>query len=161
MLHPTALLLVALTALSSVAAQSSVTAKPDGTIVPFTSKLPACASLCGPLFDVQGFCAPTAQNVDQNCFCSDARLQPFDTMSGTAGVAQVCGSIASSTCSASDLTAIKTWYDGYCKGKGAATTSTKGGATGTQTAGSTSKPTNAGSSGTNFGTGSSGNGGSW
>ena len=83
----------------------------DGLIVPFTSDLPSCASQCGKLFDVQGACTPPVlSSTDSGCFCSDTRLTPI--LQGTAGVSSVCG--ATSCTAASDLTAIETWYKGYC-----------------------------------------------
>ncbi|TVY36307.1 hypothetical protein LSUB1_G005862 [Lachnellula subtilissima] len=76
----------------------------DGAIVPF-STLPTCATECGPLYDVQGACAPPAQtSVNQNCFCTDTRLTPF--LQGTSNVASVCG--AASCSAASDLQALQT-----------------------------------------------------
>jgi len=115
----------------------------DGAIVPF-STLPTCAATCGPLYDVQGACAPPAQtSVNQNCFCTDTRLTPF--LQGTSNVASVCG--AASCSAASDLQALQTWYEGYCKSTSATTSTTAGGtATTTGTAGSSTK-TSAGSSG--------------
>jgi hypothetical protein len=114
----------------------------DGPIVPFTSVLPACASNCGPLYDVQGKCAPpNIPAVDPNCFCTDTRLTPFDD-AGTSGVSQVCVGAGSCT-AASDLQAIKTWYDSYCAAnKGSTGTTTGGGSSATST--NTSKPKSAG-----------------
>ncbi|TVY17166.1 hypothetical protein LARI1_G004578 [Lachnellula arida] len=115
----------------------------NGAIVPF-STLPACATKCGPLYDVQGACAPPAQtSVNQNCFCTDTRLTPF--LQGTSNVASVCGA---ASCSAeSDLQAIQTWYEGYCQStSGGTSTSAGGAATTTGTAGSSTK-TSSGSSG--------------
>lgn len=90
---------------------STQTAAADGTIVPFTSVLPACASLCGPLFDVQGACSPpVVAAVSVSCFCSDARLKPF--LTGTAGVETVCG--AASCQDAADLAKIQSWYETEC-----------------------------------------------
>ncbi|TVY86593.1 hypothetical protein LAWI1_G007215, partial [Lachnellula willkommii] len=114
----------------------------NGAIVPF-STLPACATKCGPLYDVQGACAPPAQtSVNQNCFCTDTRLTPF--LQGTSNVASVCGA---ASCSAeSDLQAIQTWYEGYCQSTSGTSTSAGGAATTTGTAGSSTK-TSSGSSG--------------
>jgi len=127
----------------------------NGAIVPF-STLPTCAAKCGPLYDVQGACAPPAQtSVNQNCFCTDTRLTPF--LQGTSEVASVCG--AASCSAASDLQALQTWYEGYCKSTssstaaGAATTST--GAAGSSTTTST------GSSGSGSGSKSSNANPSW
>jgi len=137
------LLLSALAIISSVAAQ----AVPDGLIVPFTSKLPACASNCGPLFDVQGKCSPpNIAAIDSNCFCTDARLTPFDN-AGTAGVTLVCG--AQSCTAAADLQTIKSWYDGFCKQKKSSTTTASNGAATTQTGASSPN------TGTTSGSGSS------
>jgi len=140
---------VLLTVLSSISSTYAQTAQPDGVIVPFTSDLPACASLCGPLFDVQGACTPpVTQSVDDNCFCTDARLKAFDTL-GTAGVSQVCG--AASCTSQSDLSAVKSWYDNFCHTSTATTTtSTSAGSTSTSTSGSSSG-NSSGSSGSSSG----------
>jgi len=114
----------------------------DGPIVPFTSVLPACASNCGPLYDVQGACAPpNLPAVNDNCFCTDTRLTPFDT-EGTAGVTQVCGAGTGFCTAQADLQTIKTWYDDFCATSKAATTTGAGGATSTST--STSKPKSGG-----------------
>jgi hypothetical protein len=86
----------------------------DGSIVPF-SVLPACASNCGLLYDVQGTCSPPIVSaVNSTCFCTDPRLRPFDD-AGTTGVSEVCGGVGSCTVAA-DLQAIKSWYDSYCAG---------------------------------------------
>ncbi|EKD11940.1 uncharacterized protein L3040_009399 [Drepanopeziza brunnea f. sp. 'multigermtubi'] len=91
---------------------SATAQTPDGDIVPF-STLPACAALCGPLYDVQGGCAPPAKaTVDNNCFCADSRLTPFTSTDGTSGVSQVCGPASCSA--AADLTAIRSWYSTFC-----------------------------------------------
>lgn len=104
----------------------------DGPIVPFTSVLPACASNCGPLYDVQGKCAPpNIPAVDPNCFCTDTRLTPFDD-SGTSGVSQVCVGLGSCTAPA-DLQAIKSWYDSYCAGHKGASATTGGSSSPTST----------------------------
>ncbi|KUJ22693.1 uncharacterized protein LY89DRAFT_307774 [Mollisia scopiformis] len=114
----------------------------NGVIVPF-STLPACAALCGPLFDVQGKCSPPASaTVDDSCFCSDSRLTPFTT--GTAGVSQVCGS---ASCSAtSDLQAIETWYTSFCASNNAVTAATTTASSTGSTATSTSTSNTNGSS---------------
>jgi len=111
-----------LSLLSFTVSQNSQAA--DGPIVPFTSVLPACASNCGPLYDVQGKCAPpNIPAVDPTCFCTDTRLTPFDD-AGTTGVTQVCGAGIGFCTAASDLQAIKTWYDSYCaSNKGVTATS--------------------------------------
>jgi len=128
----TLILLILSTLLPLITAQ----AQADGLIVPFTSGLPACASTCGKLFDVQGACTPPAlAQTSDSCFCSDSRLTPF-TSDGTAGVTSVC---TGSTCSsAQDLQAIKSWYESFCK---AATTTTA------TTSAATSTSTKSGSSG--------------
>ena len=114
-------------------------ASPDGVIVPFTSKLPACASLCGPLFDVQGFCAPHAlTSTSQSCFCNDADLTPF--LQGTAAVAAKCG--PESCQDTASLQQILNWYEGYCN-KGVVQpvgTSTTTSSTSTATSTNTSTP---------------------
>jgi len=130
-MHSSILLLVPLIHLTSAQQQ------PDGAIVPFTSVLPACASLCGPLFDVQGACAPPKLSaVSESCFCGDPRLQPF-LDSGTAGVSQVCG--AASCQDTTSLQKIQSWYETYCNLKNSNPTTTSGsaGATGTGSSGST------------------------
>jgi len=126
-----------LSLLSFTVSQNSQAA--DGPIVPFTSVLPACASNCGPLYDVQGKCAPpNIPAVDPNCFCTDTRLTPFDE-AGTAGVTQVCGAGVGFCTAAADLQTIKTWYDSYCaSNKGVSATSS--GASSTSTSSTTSTP---------------------
>jgi len=111
---------------------ASAVASPDGLIVPFTSGLPACASLCGPLFDVQGACTPpNIASTDDNCFCTDSRLSAFDTDAGVTGVSAVCGP---ASCNAqTDLQAIKTWFDNFCNTKKVVTTTAAGGAVSTST----------------------------
>ncbi|QSZ35362.1 hypothetical protein DSL72_008232 [Monilinia vaccinii-corymbosi] len=90
----------------------------DGSIVPFKTGLPSCASQCGPLSDVQGACAPPAISaVSSSCFCGDSRLTPF--LTGTAGVSSVCG--AASCTSTTDLQSIETWYQQYCNTQSAST----------------------------------------
>jgi len=109
--------------------------QPDGAIVPFTTGLPPCASYCGPLFDVQGACAPpNLPAVNTNCFCTDTRLTPFDT-AGTTGVTNVCGLSSPFSCTAtSDLQAIINWYNKYCgKATSAVTSTAPGGAVITST----------------------------
>jgi hypothetical protein len=119
---------------------STQTQAADGAIVPFTSVLPACASLCGKLFDVQGACTPpNIASVSSACFCGDPRLQPF-LQSGTAGVSQVCG--AASCQDTADLEKIQSWYESYCNVAQSNPTTTSGStATGTSTASGSSKPT--------------------
>jgi len=145
---PTAtLVFTLLSIISSVSAQTTTAtaaagaASPDGVIVPFNSGLPACASLCGPLFDVQGKCSPPATTaVDENCFCTDSRLTVFDN-DGTTGVALVCGAQSCNT--QSDMEAVKKWYDDFCaKGK-VVTTTASDGAIATQTGASKPKATGA------------------
>lgn len=116
------------------------TAAPDGAIVPF-SQLPACASLCGPLFDVQGACTTGSA---QSCFCSDARLKPF--LQSTSGVQSVCG--AASCKDSASLQQIQTWYEGFCKDAsttvpdGSDTTSPPSSTTSTPATGNKNKPAN-------------------
>ena len=139
-MHPTTTFLL-LSLLSLTVSQNPQAA--DGPIVPFTSVLPACASNCGPLYDVQGKCAPpNIPAVNPNCFCTDTRLTPFDN-AGTSGVSAVCVGIGSCT-AASDLQAIKTWYDSYCAGNKGNTGSTTGG-TSSPTSTNKSSPKSAGS----------------
>ena len=95
-------LLAFLTSLPSVTAQAM-----DGPIVPF-AQLPACAALCGPLYDVQGACTPPVTTApDQSCFCNDAKLKPF----GSNG-AGVCD--AACAADPAGLSSIATWYQGFC-----------------------------------------------
>jgi len=102
--------------------------QPDGAIVPFTSVLPPCASLCGKLFDVQGACTVPAQA--NTCFCADPRLKPF-LDSGTSGVATVC--TAASCTDTASLLEIQKWYEGYCNEAVANPSTTVGGSTATGT----------------------------
>lgn len=123
----------------------------DGAIVPF-STLPACASKCGPLFDVQGACAPPVQAVNDQCFCTDTRLTPFTQ--SLSEVQSVCG--AESCTAQSDLQAIQTWYENFCKsGKDSGASVTTSGAAGATSTG------DSGSSNGNTGVSSSGPGQSW
>ncbi|KAK6587354.1 hypothetical protein PZA11_000644 [Diplocarpon coronariae] len=113
-------------------------ASPDGVIVPFGSGLPACASKCGPLFDVQGKCSPPAlATVDNSCFCTDTRLSALNNDNG---VSSVCG--ATSCTAAADLTAVSNWYKGLCGTSSVKPTAAATGATAiaTATASSTSTP---------------------
>ncbi|CAD6504953.1 BgTH12-00452 [Blumeria graminis f. sp. triticale] len=103
-------ILIALLLLSPI---SIITAQktPDGSIVPFSSRLPACASKCGPLYDVQGKCSPpVTTHADNDCFCADARLTSFKT--GPAGVSSVCGA---TICTLEDeLEKVQEWYLDFC-----------------------------------------------
>ena len=137
-LHTSATLLALL---SLPLLSSTQTQQPDGVIVPFTSVLPACASLCGKLFDVQGACSPpVTTSVSSSCFCGDPRLQPF-LQSGTSGVESVCG--AASCQDTPSLQKIQSWYETYCNVKDSNPTTTSGGstATGSSTGSATAKPT--------------------
>jgi hypothetical protein len=112
----TSLLVLASSLLSLASAISQTSpaaaiASPDGTIVPFASKLPPCASLCGVLFDVQAACSPPVLTApSQSCFCDSTDLSPF--LQGTAGVAATCG--PESCQDTASLQEILNWYDGYC-----------------------------------------------
>jgi len=98
--------------LSSLLPLATAQAVADGLIVPFTSTLPACASLCGKLFDVQGACVPPVTGeVSSSCFCADPRLKPF-LNDGTSGVSTVC--TTTSCTAAADLEKIQNWYQGFC-----------------------------------------------
>ena len=121
---------------------STQTQAADGVIVPFTSVLPACASNCGKLWDVQGACSPpVTPSVSSSCFCGDPRLQPF-LQTGTAGVESVCG--ATSCTDTADLEKIQSWYDSYCNVvQSNPTTTSASTATGTSAGTSTSKVTSA------------------
>jgi len=113
-------------------------AQPDGLLVPFTSGLPACASLCGKLFDVQGACVPPiAAEPSKSCFCADPRLKSITA--GTTGVSSVCG--PTSCQDAPSLQKIQTWYESFCNIAVANPTTTSGtpGTTGTNS--STPRPT--------------------
>lgn len=84
----------------------------DGLIVPFSSVLPVCASLCGPLFDAQGRCTPpVTAAVDDECFCSDTKITPL--ASGLIYVSSVCG--PASCTSETDLKTVHQWYSDYCR----------------------------------------------
>lgn len=86
----------------------------DGLIVPFTSRLPECASLCGPLSDVQGGCVPPiTSGVDHKCFCDDARMAPL--LQGSDAVAGVCKS--GSACDATANRQIEEWFASFCDKK--------------------------------------------
>lgn len=128
---------------TTTATASGAVASPDGLIVPFSSVLPACASFCGPLFDVQGFCTPpNIATINDNCFCTDSRLSAFDDDSGTSGVTAVCGTSSPYSCtSATDLQAIKTWFDNFCAANKAVTAATNSGSATASTATSTSTST--------------------
>jgi hypothetical protein len=132
--------------LSGIIPLISAQAAADGLIVPFSSVLPACASKCGKLFDVQGACTPpNIAATSSSCFCADPRLTPLLNQ-GTAGVQSVC-STASGECTATaDLEAIQNWYAGYCNEKSPNPTTTSGGATptGTGTTTGTTKPVSTG-----------------
>jgi hypothetical protein len=110
-------LVVLATSLSSVAHAISQTgpaaavASPDGQIVPFSSTLPACGSLCGHLFDVQGACTPPhLTSIDKNCFCTDPRLTPL--LQGGSAFETACGT--QSCQDSADQQKIESWYAGYC-----------------------------------------------
>lgn len=112
----------------------------ETTIIPF-STLPACASSCGPLYDVNGKCVPpntatAAVEVYQQCFCSDARLAPFST--ATAGV---CDSAC--TAAPADYGSITSWYQSMCSSVQAleadATTTTDASGATTTVSGSSSR----------------------
>lgn len=118
----------------------------DGLIVPFSSVLPACASKCGKLFDVQGACTPPVlAQTSSSCFCADPRLTAL-LNPGTAGVEGVC-TTASCTATA-DLEAIQNWYASYCNEKSPNPTTTSGTATatGTSSGGTSTAAVSAGSS---------------
>lgn len=102
-----------------------VSAASDGEIVQF-SQLPQCAQWCGPLYDVQGKCAPPKlSSVDKSCFCSDSRLAGFLKQS-TVGVCDYA-------CHYNDLLSIQSWVIDYCsKDEGATSTSTSTTSTSTE-----------------------------
>jgi hypothetical protein len=103
--------LFSLTSAISQTGPAPAIASPDGVLVPFTSKLPPCASLCGPLFDVQGACAPpVTTSPSQSCFCSKPTLQTF--LQGTAATAATCG--PASCQDTTSLQQIINWYEGFC-----------------------------------------------
>ncbi|KAK0624792.1 hypothetical protein B0T17DRAFT_493275, partial [Bombardia bombarda] len=111
------------------------------------ASLPACASQCGFLFDVNGACVPPAKpeadaSVYDSCFCSDPRLTAFKTTAD--------GVCPANVCAPADLTSIQGWYNSFCGNAAAA------GTTGTtsSTSTSTSSPNNDDSSG-------GGDGGTW
>ncbi|PSR92276.1 hypothetical protein BD289DRAFT_184044 [Coniella lustricola] len=116
------------------------------TIVPFAS-LPSCASLCGPLYDVNGACVPpnvasTTSVVYEECFCSDARLTAFSTT--TAGP---CDDAC--TADPSGYNTITSWYQSMCQSVQAlaadGTTSTASSASSTSTSSSAKSSSGGGS----------------
>ena len=134
---------------SSIVAQVAQ-APPATTIVPFAdiAKLPACATLCGPLFDANGACVPPAVPTGQpagylDCFCGDPRVSAFS--SGTAGV---CDTV----CTAGGLESIANWFQGACsvknaggnKGSGGSNTAAGGQSGNTGGGGSVGAPTDGG-----------------
>jgi hypothetical protein len=132
------ILILLLTSITPTYAQQAA----DGALVPFTSVLPACASKCGPLYDVQGGCTT------QTCFCADARLKTIGTI-GDAAVATICG--AGSCTAAADQQKVVGWYKGFCPSNaGTAPTTATGGAPGATSTGGVIAPTGT------TGTGSSG-----
>ena len=137
------ILLATLLALPLAYAQQAA----DGLIVPFTSSLPACASLCGPLYDVQGACSPpNIPNTDSNCFCSDNRLSAI-AGDGTTGVSSVCGATACT--SPTDLQSVKSWYQSFCANSAdtpSTTTAADAGTTTTATSSSTPRKSSTASS---------------
>lgn len=79
--------------------------------MPFAS-LPACASSCGPLYDVNGKCVPPATTtasvqVYEDCFCSDTRLTAFSTT--TAGPCD-----AACVATPDNYGSITSWYKSMC-----------------------------------------------
>lgn len=132
--------------LSSIIPLISAQAAADGLIVPFSSVLPACASKCGKLFDVQGACTPpNIAATSSSCFCADPRLTPLLNQ-GTASVVSVCTAATGECTDTADLEAIQNWYASYCNEKSPNPTTTSGGstATGTGTTTGTSKPVSTG-----------------
>lgn len=109
------------------------------TLIPFAN-LPACASSCGPLYDVNGACVPpaatsAAASVYDACFCNDARLAAFS--STTAGVCD-----AACTASPAAYNTITSWYKSFCENAGnaaaASTTATSGSGSGKASSSSSS-----------------------
>lgn len=130
-MHFSILLLATLFVLPQSLAQQS----PDGRIVPFKSSLPSCASQCGPLYDVEGGCK------DKTCFCADPRLQAFRQV-GNAGASSICG--AASCTAATDLEALKTWYNSFCGSTAPEPTATTTGSGAVSTKGSAAASGNSG-----------------
>lgn len=98
-------LLSALALLPDTLAQ---TAAADGAILKW-SQLPACATTCGKLWDVQGACAPAGlTDTSKSCFCGSADLVPL-----TVGGPTPDGCCAAGA--ATDLQKVKDWFTGYCK----------------------------------------------
>lgn len=133
--------LLSLASARSQTGPAAAVASPNGLIVPF-STLPACASLCGNLFNVQGGCTPPVTSApSQSCFCSDARLTSI--LQGTTGVEAACG--PASCQDTASLQAIQSWYEGYCNVKGvtnpsATTAAASSASTSTPTSTSTPNP---------------------
>ncbi|OLN96272.1 hypothetical protein CCHL11_04482 [Colletotrichum chlorophyti] len=122
---------------------------PTTTLVPF-AQLPACAQLCGPLYDANGACVPPAAPVTdettyENCFCNFGALQPFKT-----AAAGVCGDAAQ--CDAAGYSSIQGWFTSFCNVAAGGATQSLTSATSTATSGSSR-----GSSGNS----NNGNGGDW
>ncbi|TVY68632.1 hypothetical protein LSUE1_G006265 [Lachnellula suecica] len=88
------------------------------------------------------------QATSTTCFCADARLTPFST--STADIESICGG---SCTAASDLTALQTWYEGFCKSTGTTTTAAGGAATATGTSAGSATTSSSGSSGVASGSG--------
>lgn len=132
----------ALLPLASAVSQTSpppVTPSPDQPIVPFTSKLPACATACGPLWNVEGTCLlPANINNKQNCFCTSTTLTPM--LQSTAEVQSICG--PQSCQDTNDLQTIQNWFKSYCNVKAVAppTPTTTEAASPTSTPTEVSKP---------------------
>lgn len=121
----------------------------NGVIVPF-STLPTCATLCGPLYDVQGACSPPhITTINDSCFCSDPRLTAI-TESGTAWVSGVCPSTPGSCTATADLQAIQSWYTSFCAAnKGVTSAATTTATNSAATSSSTSSTLNGSSSSNN------------
>jgi hypothetical protein len=91
--------------------------------VPF-AQLPACATLCGILYDANGACVPPVQTaVDTDCFCNYKSMTLWATQAN--GVCD--GACPTAT---ADLTRIQSWYQGFCGVNGAAAQPTSTGGSG-------------------------------
>lgn len=109
----------------------------ETTLVPFPN-LPGCVQQCGPLWDVNGKCAPAngagggPDNI-ANCFCADDRLKPL--LTATTGVCppSVCNLAGEQAA----IGSLQGWYTSFCANRAAPTTSSSNSAA----------PTSGGSSG--------------
>lgn len=113
----------------------------ETTLVPFAS-LPSCVANCGVLYDVNGACVPPAAatadaGTYDSCFCKDARLAAFSSVTGGP-----CVGACAATPDA--LGSVQGWFTSFCANQGAVQTGTT---TGTSTSTGTSSPGSSNSGG--------------